>query len=815
MIDRQFEKRDPSPELSSSLDLGLTSQQYSLDSRSDIHDENEKNRIGLGSAINTYGHRDIHIDKNEDKGILYKIDSKLIGNTSSIDDEESKKSGLNSIEKNEINGGGRRFTMPVNMALEIIRNPYQCRQNEIINEMNTFASRPGSCGSDVLRNSPDDIETSKNIFLSKNYDDIFHDYNKKLSKSSKLKQKKERKERGYLLDQFNKREFGNTYDETDRINIGNKYGKKLWLRKSNKTEDLITNRRKSSALVNEFDPNKTSELFVTTSNPKIISRSPSFQFMKSGVNIIDRDEDREEVEKDKKGEKKEEKKEKMEVVEEMNEKEINGEKLNYHRNSVNFQRAKTTEGDDRNMRQRAQALKGGKGASSRSAHFRNLGLKSVDVEFSDSNSHGGSYRNGNNNNNNNHNDDDSKNKNDDDDNNNINHNDDSKNKNNDDNNNNKINHKLFRRNRNSLYVRKLSSPSTDRSMKEKNEKLHYNDEEKEKKKKMDKNKFMDKNVDFNKFSDISLSLESETETSRGKKKSTKFASKIFDETESVEFNENKIKSTVFLPNTNTGKLGIIEKRERDSNVYNDKIYNSNDNDNKLKKDNSFRNSKIDIYHTSNVEKNKNENILTEKKTVILPRYFHPTKSTLNSASSSPALLTRSTRMEIKKDNYSPDKQSHNHEVSVDGRESSNGYINGYNNSNDNNNSNSNIYDNMNAIINEKGRSRSYHNIERSKSYSNRSHIPFGGRSFSPSHLPKATSISTSNSKFVMTPVSLPTSPYDTQFEIMRVTNTDVPPNAGLALWGNPTVNGNDSVVSVKDINGLHENVTNSPKPFFS
>ena len=127
--------------------------------------------------------------------------------------------------------------------------------------------------------------------------------------------------------------------------------------------------------------------------------------------------------------------------------------------------------------------------------------------------------------------------------------------------------------------------------------------------------------------------------------------------------------------------------------------------------------------------------------------------------------------------------------------------------------------NVNVNVNQKSHSKSYHHIERSKLYSNRSHIPFGGRSVSPAHLPKATSTSTSTSTLisVMTPVSLPTSPYDTQFERMRITNTDVPPNAGLALWGNPTVNGNgnDSIVSVKDINDPHSKEKESLKPFFS
>ena len=197
----------------------------------------------------------------------------------------------------------------------------------------------------------------------------------------------------------------------------------------------------------------------------------------------------------------------------------------------------------------------------------------------------------------------------------------------------------------------------------------------------------------------------------------------------------------------------------------------------------------------------------------MPRYFTPTRSSLNSTSSSPALLTRNTRMESKIDNISPDKQSRNYDTNIDSAENDN------NNNNNNGNSSIHLYDsmNVNVNVNQKSHSKSYHHIERSKLYSNRSHIPFGGRSVSPAHLPKATSTSTSTLISVMTPVSLPTSPYDTQFERMRITNTDVPPNAGLALWGNPTVtgNGNDSIVSVKDINDPHSKEKESLKPFFS
>ena len=406
------------------------------------------------------------------------------GNTSSIDDEESRRSGINSIEKEEMSGGGRRFTMPVNIALDFIRNPYQSHQNDNINvnEINNFPSRPGTCGSDVLRISAEEIETSKNIFLSKNYGDIFHDYNKKLSKSSRLKQKKERKERGYLLDQFNKREFGNNYDETDRINISNKYGKKLWLRKSNKTEDLVTNRRKSSFLEAEFEPDKTSELFLTMTNSRKISRSPSFQFMKSGVNIINHEE-REGVEKD-------EEREKKEVKEEMKEKDEDGDNRNYHRKSTSSHRLKRTESDQGYMRQRIQSLKAGKSAGSRSAHFRNLGLKSADLESFDSRG-----LEGNNNNN-------QKDNNDNNDNNDVNCNNDN-------------NNKILNRDNNNKYNRKLSFPSPVRPMIAKKiyhamRADYYNDEEKERKK--DTNKFINENNDFSKISDFSLSLESEIET---------------------------------------------------------------------------------------------------------------------------------------------------------------------------------------------------------------------------------------------------------------------------------------------------------------
>ena len=68
---------------------------------------------------------------------------------------------------------------------------------------------------------------------------------------------------------------------------------------------------------------------------------------------------------------------------------------------------------------------------------------------------------------------------------------------------------------------------------------------------------------------------------------------------------------------------------------------------------------------------------------------------------------------------------------------------------------------------------------------------------------------------------LPMSPYTTNFEILKMSLTDVPPNAGLGLWGNPPLpqrRGNGRYVQGSSSSEMHPQklkLDSAPKPFFS
>ena len=364
---------------SSSLICGTLNQQSI-----NCSDDDESNKIGMSSAN--------EMNRRRMSGDNVKID-KLINLTV---EKNVSYTGNKDIVKNRLEKIKKEYTMPVTVALDIIRNPYQNHYDDKFLDISSL-SRPGSSSSDLFgyEDVDNEIETSKNVFLSKNYDDIFHNYSKKLKKSSKEK-KQEKKERGYLLDQFSKREFGDNNDEFQKMSIGNKYGKKTGLGKSCKLEDQIS--RRNSCMTGSFVQDKSNELFLFSSISRIGTRSQSLPSMKTSTSVAINAHwnEREREKENKEGQREEE--EEAEKEDKMKETKIEGgEERKINQYDLNYGSIKKKERDKEKERDRENALEykntGGRlfplqsgsgiGTMSRS---QNLVTRSADFDYCNSSS---------------------------------------------------------------------------------------------------------------------------------------------------------------------------------------------------------------------------------------------------------------------------------------------------------------------------------------------------------------------------------------------------------------------------------------------